>query len=324
MTGLKIKQHINRYKHACALYTLTVLAACTPGKQLPAPDRPVQVDYCMPAVAYSYKLLTAPLEGDRLDSVLRHSPGLGRYSLHSLLVANATGILPQLQALQQMTGDTTVAARLNRLELQQRISSRLQLAATELDALSAELDCEGEKADQLAGYLDNLNNKRVKKLTLASIILGSVTTVLTVAIKNNTAQNITGISGGVISAGLGAMAAFPMRKKLQVSHERNLLKDIWYNNDSSTVYPPFIWYMLREKGFSNSGEHAIAYNIKECWKTYSLDNSSDTTAAGLLFGKGGRYNADELHTRANMLNQLQASIRSFHQDLQALQLSLQQ
>ncbi|MDJ0366415.1 hypothetical protein QMK33_14750 [Hymenobacter sp. H14-R3] len=42
----------------------------------------------------------------------------------------------------------------------------------------------------------------------------------------------------------------------------------------------------------------------------------------MLFGPGGRYSANQLTVRANMLNELQSAVRLLNQELQGLLLVL--
>ena len=48
----------------------------------------------------------------------------------------------------------------------------------------------------------------------------------------------------------------------------------------------------------------------------------NTKQEELYFGTGGKYHADELHTRTNLINQLKAEVRSVNQNLQTLMLKL--
>lgn len=272
--------------------------------------------YCDPPLAYTYDASTRPVAN--LDSVLATNPAIGRqFSRHDLLMANAVAIVPLLQQL------TTNPAGQEADRLRQQIQSRLLLAQTQVSSVAAELDCEGERADQLATYLDQQDTRRVRRLTIGSVVIGAITTVATALIPGDDANKAVAISGGLVSAGLGAAAAFSSGKRIAFQHSRNLLTDIWQEKNTSVIYPPAVWYVLHETAFSNSKQHSIAYNTRQRWLDYVLPGSSADDRA-LYFGTGGRYSADDLHTRANMLNQLQSSVRSINQDLQSLLLTLAQ
>ena len=196
------------------------------------------------------------------------------------------------------------------------------LTSIEINALASELDCNGERINKLADFIDNINNKKTKNLTVASVTLGALTTVATVLIKNNNASNIIGVSGGLLSAGLGALTISPKGKKIDLKLQRNLLGNIWYNDNSNQAYPNSIWTILNEKQFSNSGKNDLQESIKNRWLQYNFDGKIDAETEKLFFYDGGIYTADDLYSRANMLNELQATIRSLEQDLKSLSVRL--
>jgi len=290
------------------------LGACTASKH--ANLSSAAGNYCKPTVQYTYHSQYLP-QAD-LQVALQGDTGLtGRFSEHDLLIANAIGVLPLLRdviRLKQQAGSDT---RLERAVLYRKIHNRLLVASTEISSLVAELDCEGERADQLATYLDGRDQRRIRNLTLLSIVAGAAATVATAFLTDENAEKIVGIGGGLVSAGLGGVAAFSSNKSVPFVHKRNLLTDIWSQAEQSSMYSPFIWYVLNEKLFSNSAETFIRHNIRQRWQEYVLQDATDEQQQ-LYFGPGGNYHSDDLHARANMLNQLQASILSINQDLQSL------
>lgn len=277
-------------------------------------------DYCASTVPYeevSAFLPTADLEMVlQADTVLTH-----RFTSHDLRVANAAGVVPLLRTLTGGPSPRTEADRLERSARLQQLHSRLTIAAGQIAGVAAELDCEGERADRLATYLDQLDSRRVRRLTILSVIAGGVTSVVTAFVESPTGSKVAGIGGGLLSAGLGGAAAFSSNQTTYLNHSHNLLTDIWQQPQASTLYPPFVWYMLNQKAFSNDGQHSISFNNRERWKTYVLTDSPAKEQA-LYFGNGGAYTAEQLHRRANMVNQLQASVRSLSQDLSSLELNV--
>ncbi|GAB3748939.1 hypothetical protein GCM10028817_08250 [Spirosoma pomorum] len=276
--------------------------------------------FCDPALAYTYDSTYLPRPS--IQPFLQANPILRqRYSQHDLLLANATGTLSLLRELHQLETNSSVDTQQEQLTKRQQILHRLLLASTEISSLAAELDCEGERADQLAEYLDQRDDRRVRRLTILSIVVGAVTTVVSTLIQADTPDKVIGIGGGVASAALGGLAAFSSQQTVSYQHPRNLLTDVWRQRKASSVYPPFVWYVLNEPAFSNSGQRSISANIRQRWLEYVLPQPSPEQEK-LFFGTGGAYQADDLHTRANMLNQLQSSVRSIDQNLQGLILTL--
>lgn len=270
-------------------------------------------NYCQPTIEYDYsKLEVFPNKTSNNDSILK-----ANLSQHDILISKAIGIESYLSEYLQTKKDT-----LKRLVLKQKITDRLILTSIEINALASELDCNGERIDKLANFVNDINNKKTRNLTVASVTIGALTTVATVLIKNNNASDIVGVSGGLVSAGLGALTIAPKGKKINLKLERNLLRNIWFNDNSNGAYPNSIWAILNEKQFSNSGKNDLQESIKNRWLQYNFDGKIDAETEKLFFYDGGIYSADDLSSRANMLNELQATVRSLEQDLKSLSVRL--
>lgn len=242
-------------------------------------------------------------------------PGLpaGRISAHDRILYRELGITSFIVEALSLKGDSTSYPTVRLLK--QRVADRVRTARVELESVSAELDCEGERANLAAIYLDNLNSRRNRKLTVASVVVGALTTVAATLIEGRSGQIATGVGGGVLSASLALSTINPRGRTIGFYHERNLLHGIWVDTASNREYPAFVWNILHEKQFSNSGEVTLAQSIRNRWLQFEFDGKPEKRQMGLLFGSGGLYHADELHMRAAMLNQLQSTIRSINQDL---------
>lgn len=267
----------------------------------------------MPSVPY---LHTRELfkEKESVDLIKRHIP----VSAHDQLLCHLLGISGYVNELWTLKKDSLNHNMTKYLFLKQKISSRLLLAQSEINSVAAELDCEGERSDMAAHYLDGINGKRNTNFTVGALVVGAVTTVVTAIVKNNNVQNTIAITGGLAGAGLGAMTINPKGKKVEYLHDRNLLKSIWKDPASNADYPDFVWKMLHEKSFSNTGNSSLAQSIRDRWLKFGFDGKIDADQEALLFGTGGYYRADELHIRSSMTNQLQSTIRSMQQDLSSL------
>ncbi|MBV8251285.1 MAG: hypothetical protein JO154_01660 [Chitinophaga sp.] len=273
----------------------------------------MESNYCAPAPSLHPNKEYHPLMNK--DSLLNQYPD---WKPHTVLTANATGTLEMIAQLRQMRRDTGLAATARRAILRSDIQQRLMIAGTEIAGLAAQLDCEGERADQLGRYLDDINDTRDNRLTVASIAAGAITTILTIKLNDERAQNFAAVTGGAISTGLVLMTINPAGKKIRLRLDKNMLSPLWYESDSSHYYSPFIWYMLTEPMFSNTGKHSLAASIRGRWQEYDMGTELSKKEEQKFFGNGGVYTADDLHTRAAMLNELQSSIRSLNQDLQDL------
>lgn len=297
----------NRLPWICPLFLIAATSCRTAKKTDSTQLQSFKYSYCTPNITYE-----GAIWQDTLPVVLRQN----NLSPHDRLLCNVLGIGHYVNDLLVLGKDSTNDYK--RLLLKQRIGERVLVAQTEFEAVAAELDCEGERANLAAIYLDNLNSKKNKRLTIGSVVMGALTTMATALISNKSTQTVTAMSGGMLSAGLAVLTINPKGKKIEFYHERNLLKSIWKDQIINTEYPLFVWKMLHEKQFSNSGQITLANSIKNRWLEFEFDDKIDKPQESLLFGAGGYYHSEDLHTRSAMLNQLQSTIRSINQDLSSL------
>lgn len=264
-------------------------------------------NYCTPNVQYEDEGLIMEISDQ--DSMAIRST----FSEHDFFLAKNLGLLPYIKRF--IAADNVVQS----LVAKQYITDRYLVFSTELEAIAAELDCNGERIEQLANYLEKRNNRIVSRLTVASIILGSATAIASTAFESNPANNIINISGGVGAAVLGFWALKPNEKKVKMTIERNMLHNIWYEKNTEMVYPASLWRILTETQFSNTDNNSLMQSIRARWIKYGLDEEDDIENLEMLyFNNGGTYNAEQLRNLANMHNELQASIRGIHQDLRSL------
>ncbi len=255
---------------------------------------------------------------------------LARYPRRNLLAANAAGILPALQTLVTLpvavNNDSDLAKEVRILKQRQLVLNQVMLVSSTISSLAAELDCEGERADQMASHLANLDNIRTQRLNVLSIAIGALSGLGTTVSENQKTQYAFGIGGGLVGAGLGLLTLNQEGHVDDFWHSRNLLTEVWNESASSGIWPPSIWYMLTNPAFSNRGQTSIAHNSRERWRQDSqfsrLDLEQSHRLADLLFGVGGSYTAEHLKLRANMINELQSSVRLLNQEIQGLLLTL--
>jgi len=93
------------------------------------------------------------------------------------------------------------------------------------------LVCERDQADQVADRIDEVDASLVKRLTLASIVIGGVAAAVRPGAGwcASDASDAAALAGGVVSALFGGTALFAGSKQL-FSHERNLLGELWENS----------------------------------------------------------------------------------------------
>ncbi|KFF08042.1 hypothetical protein [Chryseobacterium luteum] len=276
--------------------------------------------YCKAPFKYNY---TNRIPSYNADSILAANKELqGKFSDQSILILNALDNLDEVHEIIELKKDSSIASQVKVLQLKTRINSKITIALTELDAVAAEFDCEGERVAQIGNYVDNLNDSKNNKLILFSIVTGAAASIAGGIVSDGGWSNAIDISGGVVGAGFGLATLNPKGKKVEFIHQRNLLRDIWREKLESPNFPPFIWYMYTEKKFSNKEEHSIISSMKERWLHYQFDDVKAAADQSVIFSDGGFYRADDLHNRAAMLNQMQSATRTINQNINYLLLDL--
>lgn len=276
--------------------------------------------YCKAPFKYNY---TNRIPSYNADSILAANKELqGKFSDQSILILNALDNLDEVHEIIELKKDSSIASQVKVLQLKTRINSKITIALTELDAVAAEFDCEGERVAQIGNYVDNLNDSKNNKLILFSIVTGAAASIAGGIVSDGGWSNAIDISGGVVGAGFGLATLNPKGKKVEFIHQRNLLRDIWREKLESPNFPPFIWYMYTEKKFSNKEEHSIISSMKERWLHYQFDDVKTAADQSVIFSDGGFYRADDLHNRAAMLNQMQSATRTINQNINYLLLDL--
>ncbi|RNA63892.1 hypothetical protein D1631_15765 [Chryseobacterium nematophagum] len=276
--------------------------------------------YCKAPFQYNY---TSRVPSYNSDSILIANQNLkGPFTDQSILILNALDNLDEVHRIIELKKDSSLTSQVKILQLKSKINSKITIALTELDAVAAEFDCEGERVAQIGNYVDNLNDSKNNKLILYSIIAGAAASIAGGIVKDEGWSNAIDISGGVLGAGFGLATLNPKGRKVEFIHHRNLLRDIWKGKLESSNFPPFIWYMYTEKKFSNKENHSIIENMKERWLHYQFDEDKEEADHSVIFSDGGYYRANDLHNRAAMLNQMQSATRTINQNINYLLLDL--
>lgn len=277
--------------------------------------------YCKAPFKYNYD---KKVPSYNADSILLANKNLSEhFSDQSILILNALGTTDEVKKIIEIKKETSVESKLEILHLRSVIDSKVTIAITELDAVAAEFDCEGERVGQMASFIDDLNARKINRMVILSIVLGAAASTTSAIVKNENVGKSVDIGAGVLGAGLGFMMLNPKGKKIEFIHQRNLLRDIWQEKLVFENFLPFVWYMYTEKNFSNyTQEFSIIQNIKKRWVEYNFGNDLEAANESVLFDNGGIYYAEDLHNRTSMLNQMQSATRTINQNINYLLLDL--
>lgn len=275
---------------------------------------------------YSVNEISKPIHELKIDTLLSN-----HFSFEALNVANAIGLIEPLHQFVVLKLDFKANPSLQKqvelLELRQNITDRINLSSLEISSVSSELDCEEERANQLAGYLKSKADQREKNLVIASIVVGAAGGIGAEILGNSTSGN----SGSFVAIGASiAETVFGVlmltnQKKISYDHKRNTIGEIWNVPTVSKTLPPGIWYYLNYK---NRGIDKFKQSLREFlvanWLAYGeIENPKERTVSPVYFGSGGIYSSDELQIRANMYDQIESYIKLMKQDLTTLFMELE-
>jgi len=257
-----------------------------------------------------------------------------RFSFKSLNIANAIGILDLLEEYVNIRKDfnenPSPEKRLDLIEYAQKINQRINISSLEISAVASEMDCEEERADQIATYLKGKEDDAETKFTVGAIVVGAAGAITAgVLFANGDDSNVPeliGIGTGLTEGTLGMMILLNKRKA-EFYHPRNALREIWEAHDTSTIFPVPVWYYLNYFNPNRPDQPSLRYQIIERWMNFGQISAAKSkrkrNLIDVYFGEGGKYTAEQLHARANMLDQLEAHINLMKQDLKGLALELE-
>jgi hypothetical protein len=255
--------------------------------------------------------------------------GAQGYSRPAVEIADSIGALAQLQALAalQAAGPARgLAEELRRLRLRQAITERIMAAMLDASAVVGELDCEGERGDQLESVLTGIETRRTRRLTIAGILVGALTAGVSGGLglgASAAAENIAGIIGGGAGAALG-LGQLGGGESGVLRTERNLLAEVWEGPAEPRLFPPTVWtYLVRERvGPVGHQAGRLREGLIAAWRAGDRfgppGSAEERDRIALIFGPGGRYTVADLTVRESCLELVQASVALMSRDLRLL------
>jgi len=304
------------------LYLLLVLflTSCATTKDLSL-NQFIKTSKCNQQKEYFYSISELPTS---LESSYIEGTSLSKkITSNSLHIANTIGVIDLLEEYNDLKSRKVpvneLEDRIRLLEIKQEIDHQINFSSLIISAVSAELDCEEERVSQIANYLSDKQNSLESKLTVGAIVVGATGAILTGGvIKSGKASNAVGIGTGIGEAALGLTMLFN-KKKIDIKHERNILKEIWEGPETSTLFPSFIWYYLNHE---DEDKTSLRKEIIEKWTQFGQIEKSPNVLSNLYFGTGGKYTSDQLNNRADMYDQLESQIYLLKQKLMTLAIEI--
>lgn len=133
--------------------------------------------------------------------------------------------------------------------------------------------------------------------------------------------HIISIAGGTLEVLFGTSANFT-KVRQEFRHPHNHLEQIWEGEGKREYFPPRIWRFLTMPNSRDLERRSLRDVMVATWKDEGRlgkpGSRRETERRSLLFGSGGIYDADDLHIREAMLQQLESNIQLMHQDLETL------
>ena len=273
-------------------------------------------DYCEPPIYAN--IVEKPIEFNSDSILVPDHKWKTQFTKQNVLLAHALNLDKELEQLTELRDEhSNIKDSVLYLAAQQKIEQKVRDALVEIDALVGELDCEGERCDQLKELLEGMNSKRNNKLTVASIVIGALSAVADACISNDGWNKGVAIGAGVIGAGLGWATLSPKGKRLILKHKRNHLRAIWEEKNSNG-FPPIVWYMLNETKFTNTQQSTMLRNIRKRWLTFTFEDDIKEANKSVLFKSEGVYTEDLLETRSQIVGQLKATTQTLNQNFSSL------
>lgn len=267
-----------------------------------------------------------PLHELTTDSIL-----LDKYSFRSLNIAYAFGFLPLLLQYEKLQSnrsstETDMDRRLKKIEVALQLSERIDLASLEISSFASELDCEEERITQVADFLKGKEKQKETRLTVAAIGVGAIggvaSGILSTRSDAGNSGDYLGIATGITETILGVLI-LRNNKKTELLHPRNALKDIWFGQAVSNIFPPAVWYYLTYKNPNQPEEPSLRERIIERWKSFNQVDPKELNRFVTLYLKDkGIYDTEALYNRAKMYDQIESYVKMIKQDLTTLSYEL--
>jgi hypothetical protein len=239
------------------------------------------------------------------------------FSPGALRTANACGLVPLLRRYCRESDPS------RRVALRQEVSNRLAVVWLEVSSTAGELDCEEERADQIADYLLGVASARKTNLTLWSIIIGALGTVVTSVIAlcgaSQKVYRTLGILFGLAVALVSIAALRSDQVVVQFTHQRNALAELRDQPAQRKVLPASVWNYLTWPDSRCGEQRSLRDRLLDRWER---SGGLGAKAPGerqrlmaLLFSPGGMYRASELAIRGTLFDQLESYVNLMKHDV---------
>ncbi|TVQ88947.1 MAG: hypothetical protein EA397_16060 [Deltaproteobacteria bacterium] len=187
-----------------------------------------------------------------------------------------------------------------------------------LSTTLAELDCEEERAERLAGALDDRSRRSQRGLTIAAITMGAITGVMSASLSllgNQRAGEATALAGAGVEAGLGFAMLAPSRTTA-LRLDRNHLASLYEGQNQSGSFDPVVWSLITAPRTADG--RSLRDDLVRRWEaTWEPEQRAQ------LFGEFVELGPDGLYRRAQVIDEAEAEIGMLMANLSRLLASLE-
>lgn len=193
--------------------------------------------------------------------------GLDRLTPEAEQIANVLGIADDVRSLRGMAATCAgpKTATLEELTLRQQVGDAVMRTSLDVDGVVAQIDYERAQILERQAMLSNARDRTINLLSLANIVAGTGSGIVTNAMQFS---NSTALAGDGIGVGGGAAGVLLSLLGLRVQGGRiplgiapNMLAPIFGRpSEVHSVYPPTVWAWL------NTTPEAYP-RVQETWRT---------------------------------------------------------
>ncbi|MCU1257131.1 MAG: hypothetical protein JWO80_16 [Bryobacterales bacterium] len=246
--------------------------------------------------------------------------------------AQLVGVLSELTELQKLSAGTVPADRWQILWLHQHISERVMATSLQVDAITAQIDNEISRANELHSYLADRRDRAVNRANLLSIMvgggLGATSSGLQLSPNLTKPAAGVGIGAGTLSASLALLGIRAQKgKSSQFDFQSNMLAEFFDRPAlPDSQYPETIWTFLNQSPPNNSTGLTRKQQLMQTWvEVKRIDSLASKEKIDRLTSQPSellKLTIDDFEDRAAMLQDVRARISFLKRDLGALIASL--
>lgn len=297
---------MKRHLHILLVANIILQGACSSNRPMVALDGPFQAECLRELITMNEFIYEDTSKIEKIPQRQVDFPN-PKISFMAEVLGVSEVLYSYLEEIEKAEPDEALLIQYSR-----RIERAIQMASFETSAITGGIDCEEEKAEQIANFLENRTKRKETNRTVAAIVTGALvstgTGVALIAGASGSLLEVFGIVGGLTEVWLG-VSILRLKKYVDIDHPVNVIHMVYENDNSKMVFPVSVWKYIT---IPLSGEEiSKRERVIQRWDEYEVELGALET----IRSEGGRYDAEMLKTRANMLDQLEAQIYLMKQDL---------